>query len=178
MTFSKELSHVEIDFDMDYIRNIEWKERLVSKIPEHLQIAYDAGYTDAHLKTSFSEEMFFGDCPDFIDPIFDHFPNPHLIRATFRLNKPGSMLKKHKDHVAHLKYQKIWKDKGIDVDINNFRRAIIFCEDHKDGHFSLVEDSLFYNWKAGDYVFWGLDYHAAGNVGKENRYVLAVDYVV
>jgi hypothetical protein len=57
----------------------------------------------------------------------------------------------------------------------NVRRAIVFLEDWKPGHYFEVEQVGVVNYKAGEYVLWDADApHAASNIGIEPRYTLQI----
>jgi hypothetical protein len=55
------------------------------------------------------------------------------------------------------------------------RRAIVFLEDWKSGHYFEIEKTAIMNWKAGDWVMWQFDAkHAAGNLGESPRYTVQI----
>jgi hypothetical protein len=57
----------------------------------------------------------------------------------------------------------------------NVRRAIVFLEDWKPGHYFEVEGIGVVNYKAGEYVLWDADApHAASNIGVDPRYTLQI----
>lgn len=74
-------------------------------------------------------------------------------------------------HVDHFNtYCKVFKKERQDV-----RRAIVFLEDWKPGHYFEVEQVGVVNYKAGEYVLWDADApHAASNIGVEPRYTLQI----
>ena len=58
---------------------------------------------------------------------------------------------------------------------NEVRRAIVFLEDWKPGHYFEADSKAFVNWKAGEYVLWQPDTpHAASNIGVDPRYTLQI----
>lgn len=74
-------------------------------------------------------------------------------------------------HVDHFNtYCKVFKKERQDV-----RRAIVFLEDWKPGHYFEVEQVGVVNYKAGEYVLWDADApHAASNIGVDPRYTLQI----
>jgi len=53
------------------------------------------------------------------------------------------------------------------------KRAIVFLEDWKSGHYFEIDGEAIVNWKAGDFVMWQGDApHSASNIGIEDRYTL------
>jgi hypothetical protein len=60
-------------------------------------------------------------------------------------------------------------------DRKEVRRAIVFLEEWKPGHYFEVEGNGVVNYKAGEYVLWTPDApHAASNIGVEPRYTLQI----
>ena len=60
-------------------------------------------------------------------------------------------------------------------DRKEVRRAIVFLEDWKPGHYFQVDNVGVVNYKAGEYVLWAPDVpHAASNIGVEPRYTLQI----
>jgi len=74
-------------------------------------------------------------------------------------------------HIDHFRtYCKVFNEKRINV-----RRAIVFLEDWKPGHYFDVGGNGVVNYKAGEYVLWSPDEpHAASNIGVEPRYTLQI----
>ena len=65
--------------------------------------------------------------------------------------------------------------KVFNKDRKEVRRAIVFLEDWKPGHYFEVEGNGVVNYKAGEYVLWTPDApHAASNIGVEPRYTLQI----
>jgi|SRR6056300_445623 len=75
------------------------------------------------------------------------------------------------EHVDHFTtYCKVFNQ-----DRKNVRRAIVFLEDWKPGHYFQIDNSAIVNYKAGEYVLWHPDVpHAASNIGIEPRYTLQI----
>ena len=60
-------------------------------------------------------------------------------------------------------------------DRKEVRRAIVFLEDWKPGHYFQIDNAGVVNYKAGEYVLWAPDVpHAASNIGVEPRYTLQI----
>ena len=74
-------------------------------------------------------------------------------------------------HVDHYNtYCKVFNQKHEDV-----RRAIVFLEDWKPGHYFEVDSTALVNWKAGEFVLWNPEVpHAASNIGVDPRYTLQI----
>lgn len=82
----------------------------------------------------------------------------------------GTVLPTHSD--LYLRYIKLHNLKGKE---HRIRRAIVFLEDWKPGHYSEIDSHGIVNWTAGTVVEW--DYalpHAAANIGIEDRYTLQI----
>lgn len=80
----------------------------------------------------------------------------------------GDIMPTHVDHF--IKYQKIFKVKK-----NMISRAILFLEDWKPGHYFEIDGKAICNYAKGDYILWSHDiYHAASNIGIEDRYTLQI----
>jgi hypothetical protein len=82
----------------------------------------------------------------------------------------GTVLPTHSD--LYVKYVKLFNLQGQE---HRIRRAVIFLEDWKPGHYSEIDGKAFVNWQAGDVLEWEYDCpHAAANIGIEDRYTLQV----
>jgi len=82
----------------------------------------------------------------------------------------GTILPTHSD--LYLRYVDIFKLQGQEHDI---RRAIVFLEDWKPGHYFEGNDQPTVNWRAGDVVEWEYDApHLAANLGLDPRYTLQI----
>ena len=58
---------------------------------------------------------------------------------------------------------------------HTIRRALIFLEDWRPGHYLDCMGKAFVHWHAGDVVEWAYDTpHSAANVGFDNRYTLQI----
>ena len=82
----------------------------------------------------------------------------------------GTILPTHGD--LYLRYIDLFKLQGQEQRI---RRAIVFLEDWKPGHYFEGNNVAEVNWKAGDVVEWAYDaLHMAANMGLEPRYTLQI----
>jgi hypothetical protein len=83
---------------------------------------------------------------------------------------PGTILPTHSD--LYLRYIDIHGLRGREQTI---RRAVVFLEDWKPGHYAEYCDTPYTGWKAGQTVEWAYDApHMAANMGLEDRYTLQV----
>lgn len=61
------------------------------------------------------------------------------------------------------------------VTAEQMRRAIVFLEDWKSGHYFEIDAQPLMPWQAGDWVYWNNDVpHYAGNFGIEPRYTMQI----
>ena len=82
----------------------------------------------------------------------------------------GTILPTHSD--LYVRYVKLHNLQGQE---HRIRRAIIFLEDWKPGHYSEIAGQGLVNWQAGDVLEWHYDTpHAAANIGLEDRYTLQI----
>lgn len=80
----------------------------------------------------------------------------------------GTILPTHSD--LYLRYVELFNLKGQE---HRIRRAIVFLEDWRPGHYAEYNDIAKTNWLAGDVVEWQYDApHMAANMGLEPRYTL------
>lgn len=80
----------------------------------------------------------------------------------------GTILPTHSD--LYLRYVNLFNLQGQE---HRIRRAIVFLEDWKPGHYAEYNDIAKTNWQAGDVVEWQYDApHMAANMGLEPRYTL------
>lgn len=82
----------------------------------------------------------------------------------------GTILPTHGD--LYLRYVDLFNLQGKEQRI---RRAIVFLEDWKPGHYFEGNDQPKVNWQAGDVVEWAYNApHMAANMGLEPRYTLQI----
>lgn len=92
------------------------------------------------------------------------------IGTSYYRMSTGTVLPTHGD--LYVKYVKLHNLQGQE---HRIRRAIIFLEDWKPGHYSEINGHGLINWSAGDVVEWEYDVpHAAANIGLEDRYTLQI----
>ena len=74
-------------------------------------------------------------------------------------------------HVDHFNtYCRVFEKPRSEV-----RRAIVFLEDWKPGHYFEIDGTAVVNYKAGEYVLWSPEVpHAASNIGIDPRYTLQI----
>ena len=82
----------------------------------------------------------------------------------------GTILPTHGD--LYLRYVDLFKLQGQE---HRIRRAIVFLEDWKPGHYAEYNSTAKVDWQAGDVVEWCYDApHMAANMGIEPRYTLQI----
>jgi len=94
----------------------------------------------------------------------------HDIGTSYYRMTTGTVLPTHND--LYVKYVKLFDLKGLE---HTIRRAIVFLEDWKPGHYSEAAGTGMVNWTAGTVIEWEYDLpHAAANIGIEPRYTLQI----
>ena len=82
----------------------------------------------------------------------------------------GTILPTHGD--LYLRYVDLFKLQGQE---HRIRRAIVFLEDWKPGHYAEYNSTAKVDWQAGDVVEWCYDApHLAANLGLDPRYTLQI----
>ena len=82
----------------------------------------------------------------------------------------GTILPTHSD--LYLRYVELFKLQGQE---HRIRRAIVFLENWKPGHYAEYNSTAKVDWQAGDVVEWCYDApHMAANMGLEPRYTLQI----
>lgn len=108
----------------------------------------------------------------FID-IYNEMGWKNIGTSYYRMNT-GTILPMHSD--LYLRYVELFDLKGQEHCI---RRAIVFLEDWKSGHYFEGVNAAKTNWQAGDVVEWCYDApHMAANLGLEPRYTLQITGVI
>jgi len=83
---------------------------------------------------------------------------------------PGTILPTHSD--LYVKYVRLFNLQGKE---HTIRRAVVFLEDWKSGHYGEYCGRPMINWQAGQTVEWQYDAsHMAANMGTEPRYTLQI----
>jgi len=92
------------------------------------------------------------------------------IGTSYYRMSTGTVLPTHSD--LYVKYIKLHNLLGQEQRI---RRAVVFLEDWKPGHYSEINGQGLVNWSAGTVLEWTYDVpHAAANIGIEPRYTLQI----
>jgi hypothetical protein len=82
----------------------------------------------------------------------------------------GTVLPVHGD--LYKKYVELFNLQGQQTSI---RRAIVFLEDWRSGHYIEINGDPIVNWHAGDTFIWTYDTpHMAANIGLSDRYTLQI----
>ena len=92
------------------------------------------------------------------------------IGTSYYCMRPGTILPVHRD--LYKKYVELFNLQGKETTI---RRAVVYLEDWKSGHYAEFKERAFTGWRAGDVVEWYYDTpHLAANMGTEPRYTLQI----
>lgn len=92
------------------------------------------------------------------------------IGTSYYRMSPGTILPVHQD--TYKKYIQLFNLQGREKTI---RRAIVFLEDWKSGHYLELKGVPVVEWKKGFTVIWNYDEpHMAANMGEHLRYTLQV----
>ncbi len=92
------------------------------------------------------------------------------IGTSYYRMRTGTVLPTHQD--TYKKYTKLFDLAGQEYRI---RRAIVFLEDWKSGHYFEGLGQPLTNWCAGTVIEWPYDTpHMAANIGLESRYTLQI----
>lgn len=92
------------------------------------------------------------------------------IGTSYYKMETGTILPTHSD--LYKRYIELHNLQGKELSI---RRAVVFLEDWKPGHYSEIAGTGLVNWSAGTVLEWDYDTpHAAANIGIEPRYTLQI----
>ena len=134
--------------------------------PDSLNWWRSLGYT----QTKFTGDMYdmrFEE-PKWIDRFREFFPWNHFSWSIYKMT-PGCTLPRHSD--LYVRFRKLYNIE----DPGKIRRAVVFLDDWKSGHYFDVDDTPVLQWRAGEGVVWENDTpHSAANVGVTNRYTLQI----
>jgi hypothetical protein len=170
--YSQNLHHLDLDVDQKWLDSVEfflpeWERA------EKVQKAYDLGYTPRLFNLWRTNIFTFKE--NKVRNILNQFPNARDATCWIQKQQPASVIPTHDDPDLP----------GIDrlsstkIDKNRFRRSIVYLHDHKDGHFNVIEKKMFYDWRAGDFLYWANGVkHSAGNFGMQDKVVLVVDFYI
>ena len=93
----------------------------------------------------------------------------HIGTSYYRMGT-GTVLPTHQD--LYVRYVDLYKLQGRETTI---RRAIVFLEDWRPGHYAEYEDQPLVGWSAGTVIEWAYDApHMAANLGAHPRYTLQI----
>lgn len=110
--------------------------------------------------------------PTWNNKIVEHFAQlgwQDIGTSYYRMNT-GTVLPVHSD--LYLKYISLFNLQGHE---HTIRRAIVFLEDWKSGHYFEANGVPKLQWQAGEVVEWTYDTpHMAANIGLEPRYTLQI----
>jgi len=92
------------------------------------------------------------------------------IGTSYYRMRAGTVLPTHQDR--YLRYIDFYRLQGQE---HTIRRAIVFLETWRPGHYAEYQDQPFVNWTQGAVVAWSYDLpHMAANLGLEPRYTLQI----
>jgi len=105
----------------------------------------------------------------FID-FFETYGKWKNIGTCYYRMDPGSSLPNHID--TYRRYIELFNLQGQEYRI---RRAVVFLQDRKPGHFAECESTGYADWIAGFTLIWPWDApHSAFNMGFQPRYTLQI----
>lgn len=105
----------------------------------------------------------------FVD-FFERYEHWNNIGTSYYRMDPGTFLPRHVD--TYKRYIELFNLQGQE---HRIRRAVVFLEDRKQGHFAECEDVGYSEWLAGFTLVWQWDSpHSAFNMGSEPRYTLQI----
>ena len=92
------------------------------------------------------------------------------IGTSYYRMRTGTVLPTHGD--LYVKYIALH---GLQGQEHRIRRAIVFLEDWRPGHYAEYLDEPFVKWSAGTVIEWPYDTpHMAANIGLDPRYTLQI----
>jgi hypothetical protein len=104
----------------------------------------------------------------FIDIYAEH--GWHNIGTSYYRMSTGTVLPTHGD--LYVKYKELF---GLVGREHTIRRAIVFLEDWKPGHYAEIQGNPIVEWRAGTVLEWTYDTpHMAANLGLDHRYTLQI----
>lgn len=158
-----EISSIPVSWNKSF-KNLEYMKQPVT------QTEIDDWKSKGYYHDNFTGNMYDSKntMPAWVEGIGEFFPQ--LLNKTYTIYRMDTLevMPTHVDHFR--RYCKIFN-----VDRSKVRRALVFLEDWKPGHYFEVAGKGVVNWKAGDYCMWEPDVdHAASNIGIEPRYTLQI----
>jgi hypothetical protein len=101
---------------------------------------------------------------------FERYEHWKDIGTSYYRMDPGSSLPNHVD--TYRKYIELYDLKGQE---HSIRRAVVFLEDRRPGHFAECQGRGYSDWIAGFTLVWPWNApHGAYNMGFEPRYTLQI----
>lgn len=162
-----------IKYNLEVFWNNEYKHLHYINEPFNDEVS-----TDAWIEQGYPEK-FTGDMCDMRSPqpswnqqFIDHFASlgwKNIGTSYYRMNT-GTILPTHGD--LYLKYIDLFNLQGQERTI---RRAVVFLEDWKSGHYFESLGVPLTEWSAGTVIEWTYNTtHMAANIGPEPRYTLQI----
>lgn len=166
-------THVILKYHIPKFWNDEFKQ--LNYVNEHFN---DVENTQRWLAQGYANK-FTGDMCDMRSPqptwnerfvnIYEQMGWKDIGTSYYRMST-GTVLPTHGD--LYLRYIELFKLQGQE---HRIRRAVVFLEDWKSGHYAEYNGSAKVDWRAGDVVEWCYDTsHMAANLGLEPRYTLQI----
>lgn len=157
----------------DHIKSVSWNTEYKNFDYQKLQSWNPAMITDWR-NMGYSHDSFTGAMYGGANPMPEW---AYAVADEIGLRKPGFVFYKMitgdimPTHVDHFKnYCKVF-----DVERAQVKRAVVFLEDWKIGHYFDIGGKAVVNYTAGKYVVWDCDEpHFAANIGVEPRYTLQI----
>lgn len=154
--------HIDPFWNIADVKSIIYKAD-THKDSELINIYTQAGHSNDHMRLYNYFEP--NPMPANIDVFKRLFP--HIEHLSVAINKfcPGQYLPLH--HDLYEKYIDLYNVK----DINQIIRVMVMIEDGYPGQISQINDQLWHNWSAGDWISWkGIESHAVYNFSLHDRY--------
>lgn len=110
--------------------------------------------------------------PSWNQKFIDYFSGMHWkdISTSYYRMDTCTILPVHKD--IYKRYVELYQLKGNE---HKIRRAIVFLEDWKSGHYLELQGKPIVEWNKGFTVIWAYDApHMAANIGLNPRYTLQI----
>lgn len=157
--------HIDPWWDDSY-KNLDYKYYPLKNSVEDIERWNKQGYSAMTLNGGLYDMR--RPFPDMANKFFTLFEWAN-IGVSFYCMKTCDFLPLHTDHYI------TYRERFNITDPNRVKRAIVFLEDWKSGHYFEIKGIPMMPWKAGDWVAWDFDCeHAAGNIGPENRYTVQI----
>lgn len=144
--YSQSLLRLDLDIDRKWVESLDfflpkWERQ------EKVQKAYNLGYTSRLFNLWRTDDFSYKEIR--VRNILNQFPNPYDATCWVQKQEPASVIPTHYDPDLPGQ-ERLLKTK---INKNKFRRALVYLNDHQDGHFNVIEKHMFYDWKAGDCIY-------------------------